>query len=186
MVVGNIKGALSMAAVLALPAGLPYRERFVTIVFGVTFVTLMTQALPFRRILKRLGVALAAQNPEVDRAKATLVEARRGQAELDDLLAAGLISRRDHAERRARFQRKIISAEAALRGPAGEVARDALADLAILNAQKAALMDAGRRSLISDDIVQARVGEIDRDLMRLVDPGAMDPAQLAPRKKGED
>lgn len=176
MVVGNIKGALSMAAVLSLPASLPYRERFVTIVFGVTFVTLMTQALPFRRILRRLGVALGTQNPEVDRAKATLVEARRGQAELDDLLAAGLISRRDHAERRASLQRRIISAEVALRGPAGEIARDVLADVAILNAQKAALLDAGRRSLISDEIVQARVGEIDRDLMRLVEP----------RQEGED
>jgi CPA1 family monovalent cation:H+ antiporter len=44
MVFGNIKGALSMAAVLALPATLPHRERLVTIVFGVTFVTLVTQA----------------------------------------------------------------------------------------------------------------------------------------------
>ena len=171
MVIGNIKGALSMAAVLALPAGLPHRERFVTIVFGVTFITLVTQALPFRAILKRLGVATAAVNPEVDRAKATLLEARRGQAELEELLAAGLISRRDHAERRAAFQRHVIAAEGALRGPAGEIARDALADVAILNAQKAALLEAGRRSLISDEIVQARVNVIDRELMNLSDSG---------------
>jgi CPA1 family monovalent cation:H+ antiporter len=169
MVLGNIKGALSMAAVLALPAGLPYRDRFVTIVFGVTFVTLMTQALPFQTILKRLGVALGAANPDADQAKAILVEARRGQAELDELLAAGLISRRDHAERRATFQRQVIGAEAALRGPAGEIARNALADLAILNAQKAALLDAGRRSLLSDDVVQSRVNALDRELMKLSD-----------------
>ncbi len=169
MVIGNIKGALSMAAVLALPQGLPHRERFVTIVFGVTFITLVTQALPFRAILKRLGVATATVNPDVDRAKATLLEARRGQAELEELLAAGLISRRDHAERRAAFQRHVIAAEGALRGPAGEIARDALADVAILNAQKAALLEAGRRSLISDEIVQARVNSIDRELMSLSD-----------------
>ena len=36
MVFGNVKGALSMAAVLALPANIPYRERLVAIVFGVT------------------------------------------------------------------------------------------------------------------------------------------------------
>lgn len=169
MVIGNIKGALSMAAVLALPAGLPHRERFVTIVFGVTFVTLVTQALPFRAILKRLGVATASVNPEVDLAKAILVEARHGQAELEELLGAGLISRRDHAERRAALQRDVISAEGALRGPAGEIARDALADVAILNAQKAALLNAGRRSLISDEVVQSRVNAIDRQLMNLVD-----------------
>ncbi|HKO92592.1 MAG TPA: sodium:proton antiporter, partial [Polyangiaceae bacterium] len=74
-----------------------------------------------------------------------------------------------HAERRAAFQRQVIAAESALRGPAGEIARDALADLAILNAQKAALLDAGRRSLLSDEIVQARVNVIDRELMSLSD-----------------
>lgn len=60
MVFGNIKGALSMAAVLALPAKLPHRAELVAIVFGVTFVTLLTQALPFRRVLHMLGVALAS------------------------------------------------------------------------------------------------------------------------------
>ena len=50
MVFGNVKGALSMAAVLALPADIPYRERLVAIVFGVTLVTLVTQALPFRAL----------------------------------------------------------------------------------------------------------------------------------------
>jgi CPA1 family monovalent cation:H+ antiporter len=63
----------------------------------------------------------------------------------------------------------VIGAEAALRGPAGEIARNALADLAILNAQKAALLDAGRRTLISDDVVQARVNVLDRELMKLSD-----------------
>jgi CPA1 family monovalent cation:H+ antiporter len=103
----------------------------------------------------------------VDSAKATLVEARRGQAEVEDLLEAGLISRRDHAERRATFQRQVIGAERALRGPSGAIARDALADVAILNAQKAALLEAGRRSLISDEIVHIRVNAIDRELMGL-------------------
>ena len=46
MVFGNVKGALSMAAVLTLPQGIPYRDRLVAIVFGVTLVTLVVQALP--------------------------------------------------------------------------------------------------------------------------------------------
>ncbi|HEY6559646.1 MAG TPA: sodium:proton antiporter [Polyangiaceae bacterium] len=167
MVLGNIKGALSMAAVLALPQGLPHRERFITIVFGVTFVTLLTQALPFRRILKSLGVASVSAHPELDAAKAVLVSARRAQAELDELLASGLISRKDHAERRAAFQREIIRAESELRGPAGEHVRDALADVAILNAQKSALLDAARRGLIAEETAMARVNELDRSLVRL-------------------
>ena len=91
MVFGNVKGALSMAAVLALPEGFPYRARLVAIVFGVTLVTLLTQALPFRRVLEALGVS--APIDKFDTARASLIGARRGQLELDSLLATGLVSR---------------------------------------------------------------------------------------------
>jgi monovalent cation:H+ antiporter, CPA1 family len=165
MVLGNIKGSLSMAAVLALPADLPYRDRLVAIVFGVTLVTLVMQALPFKRILELLGVTLGAVDPKIDAAKAVLVGARRGQAELDELVAAGLISRKEHAERRAAFQRQVIGAEHALRGPRGELARDQLADVAVLTAQKAAILDASRRGLISSEAAHLQVNELDRALL---------------------
>ncbi|EYF01276.1 cation:proton antiporter [Chondromyces apiculatus] len=170
MVIGNIKGALSMAAVLSLPATVPFRERLITIVFGVTFVTLMTQALPFERLLLLLKVAFrGAPGAEgLNHAKATLIAARRGQAELDELLAAGLVSRKEHAERRAAFQVRVIKAEEALRGPEGEAARDHVVDLSLLNAQKAALVDAARRGLIDNETASAQVNDIDRTLMEMM------------------
>ncbi|WP_437732464.1 cation:proton antiporter [Sorangium sp. So ce1335] len=167
MLVGNIKGALSMAAVLSLPKDMPFRERLITIVFGVTFVTLVVQALPFARLLKFLQVAAPSTDGALDAAKATLIAARRGQAELDDLLASGLVSRKEHAERRAAFQRRVIAAEAALQSPQGEVERDHMTDLALLSAQKAAVLDAARRGLIADETANAHVGEIDREMMTL-------------------
>ncbi len=167
MVLGNIKGGLSVAAVMALPQDLPHRERLVSVVFGVTFVTLLSQALPFRSMLRRLKVASAATNGALDQAKAVLIEARRGQSELDELLSAGLVSRKDHANRRAAFQRQVIAAEATLRGPDAEEARDELAELAILSAQKSALLDAARRGLISEDVANQRAGDIDRKLVGL-------------------
>jgi CPA1 family monovalent cation:H+ antiporter len=167
MVVGNIKGALSMAAVLALPEDLPYRGRLVAIVFGATFVTLLTQGLPFRRVLMFLKVTLGGAEPAIDQAKATLVAARRGQAELDDLLASGLVSRTDHAERRASFQRRIIVAEETLGTTAGENARDVVVELSLVSAQKAALIDASRRGLIAEEVAAAYVSDLDRTLMRL-------------------
>ncbi|WP_434043306.1 MULTISPECIES: cation:proton antiporter [Sorangium] len=167
MLVGNIKGALSMAAVLSLPKDMPFRERLITIVFGVTFVTLVAQALPFARLLKFLNVAAPSTDAALDAAKATLIAARRGHAELDDLLAAGLVSRKEHAERRAAFQRQVIAAEVALQSPQGEAVRDHLTDLALLTAQKAAVLDAARRGLIADETANAHVGEIDREMMKL-------------------
>ena len=166
MVFGNIKGALSMAAVLALPEDLPYRARLVTIVFGVTFVTLLTQALPFRRVLQVLGVTSAGADA-IDRARARLIAARRAQAELDALLATGLLSRREHAERRAAFQRTVIESEAQLRTPEGDASDDALIDGAVLTAQKTALTDAARRGLIAVETADHEVESIDRRLLGL-------------------
>ncbi len=168
MVAGNIKGSLSMAAALALPADLPYRHRILTIVFGVTFVTLVTQALPFRRLLRVLGVTLGAPDAGLERARATLVAARRGQSELDDLLAAGLISRKTHAERRASFQHQVIQAEAVLRA-APDSGGGLQVDLALLNAQKAALLEGARRGVLDAVAAADQAGELDRRIVELSD-----------------
>jgi CPA1 family monovalent cation:H+ antiporter len=167
MVFGNIKGALSMAAVLALPDDLPYRDRLVAIVFGTTFVTLVTQALPFKRWLTMLGVGLGTKDGERDLARARLIAAQRGHTELDDLLASGLLSRRSHAERKAAFQRKVIHAERTLRASEAHAERDDVVDAALLYAQKAALLDAARRGLVPTTIAEHEVEEIDDELLRL-------------------
>lgn len=166
MVFGNVKGALSMAAVLTLPADIPYRDRLIAIVFGVTLVTLVTQALPFRRYLKWMGVAGANRDEVADDRRAILIGARRGQTELDSLLASGLISRHAHAERWAEFQRAIIDAEVQLRREGDADARVALP--AVLTARKAAILDAARRGLISDVTAGRHVAELDQQILDAV------------------
>ncbi|MFT3772913.1 MAG: sodium:proton antiporter [Minicystis sp.] len=167
MVLGNIKGALSMAAVLALPADLPSRSRLVTIVFGVTLVTLVTQALPFQRLLRVLKVTTTAAGAAFESAKATLIAARRGLSELDELLASGLVSRSEHAQRRAAFQRQVIAAEEVLRAPGDAPLRDRVADLALIHAQKAAVLDAARRGLLSAAAAEERAAALDHELLSL-------------------
>ena len=164
MVFGNVKGALSMAAVLALPQGIEYRDRLIAIVFGVTLVTLLTQALPFRRFLTWLGVAEERETPEVDEARAVLIAARRAQLELDQLLASGLISRQDHAERRAAFQRDIIAAEHTLRR-AGKHSHHDVVVPAVLIAQRAAILNAARRGMITEKTAAQHVAELDEKLL---------------------
>ena len=170
MVFGNIKGALSMAAVLALPEDLPHRDRLVTIVFGVTFVTLLTQALPFRRVLRALRVSSSSNDDVFDTARARLIAARRGQVELDAMLATGLLSRAEHAERRAAFQRTVIASELALRTPEADAADDIIIDGAILAAQKASLLDAARRGLVASETADKEIASIDRRIVRMNTP----------------
>ncbi|HEY8550500.1 MAG TPA: sodium:proton antiporter [Vicinamibacterales bacterium] len=171
MVFGNIKGALSMAAVLALPPTIAYRERLVAIVFGVTLVTLVVQALPFRFFLRWLGVGGGHEDEVADECRAILIGARRGQQELDNLLTSGLISRHEHAARRAEFQRQIIEAERTLRRT-GRGPDDHVALPAVLTARKAALLDAARRGLITERTASRHVARIDEQLLRTADHGS--------------
>jgi CPA1 family monovalent cation:H+ antiporter len=164
MVFGNIKGALSMAAVLALPAGIAYRDRLIAIVFGVALVTLVTQALPFRRFLTWIGVAGHVPDETADQCRAVLISARHGQQELDNLLASGLIPRREHAERRAAFQRDIIDAERRLRTTDSRLG---VALPAVLAARKAAIIDAARRGLITDRTAANHIAALDEQILRM-------------------
>jgi CPA1 family monovalent cation:H+ antiporter len=166
MVVGNVKGALSMAAVLALPQGIPYRDRLIAIVFGVTLVSLLTQALPFRRFLTWIKVSPPREDEAADECRAVLIGARRAQMELDTLVGSGLISRHEHAGRWAEFQRDIIDAERTLRR-LGESPLDSVALPAVLAARKAAILDAARRGLISEQTAGSHVAALDEHILRI-------------------
>jgi len=165
MVMGNVKGALSMAAVLALPAAMPYRERLIAIVFGVTLVTLVTQALPFSQFLTWLGVSGRGDDGGADQCRAVLIGARRAQSELDSLVAAGLISRHEHAARWAEYQRDVIDAERTLRH-LGESPQTSVALPAVLNASKSAILDAARRGLITNRTAGLHVASLDEQILR--------------------
>ncbi len=166
MVFGNVKGALSMAAVLALPQGIPYRDRLIAIVFGVTLITLVTQALPFRRFLTWLRVSGLHEDTRADECRAVLIGARRAQMELDSLVASGLISRHEHAERWAQFQRDIIEAERSLRTIGGNP-HASVALPAVLSARKAAILDAARRGLITDATAGRHVAGLDKEILQV-------------------
>ena len=52
----GMRGVVTLAAALALPAGFPERERLIFIAFVVTTVTLLLQGLTLPLLVKRLGV----------------------------------------------------------------------------------------------------------------------------------
>ena len=54
-VFAGMRGGLSLALALALPAGLPFREEIVDAVFGVVLFTLIVQGIALEPLLARLG-----------------------------------------------------------------------------------------------------------------------------------
>jgi CPA1 family monovalent cation:H+ antiporter len=129
----------------------------------------VTQALPFKKFLELLGVVLRPVDLALDKAQASLIAARRGQADLEDLVTSGLISRKDHAERRAAYQREVIEAEEVLRRPGGAAARGHVVDASLLLGRKAAILDATRRGLVTHEVADEMIGELDRELLRIAD-----------------
>jgi hypothetical protein len=77
-----MRGVVSMAAALALPASFPQRELLVFVTFAVILVTLVGQGLTLPALIRRLEVVEPAGRAAVEEAK---TRARIAQAALDRL-----------------------------------------------------------------------------------------------------
>ena len=83
-----------------------------------------------------------------------------------------MISRKEHAERRATFQRGVIAAETTLRSPRGEIATEELVEVTLLVGQKAALFEAARRGVLDAEVASSEIGDIDRKLADIREKGS--------------
>ena len=85
----GMRGVVTLAAVLALPAGFPERDRLIFIAFVVITVTLLLQGLTLPMLVRRLGVQAA---PDQDRDKEHELTRRArdaGHQRLEQLRADG-------------------------------------------------------------------------------------------------
>jgi CPA1 family monovalent cation:H+ antiporter len=65
VVFAGMRGALSLALALALPAGLPYRTPIVDAVFAVVLFTLVVQGIALEPLLRRLGFHSCSGGPSL-------------------------------------------------------------------------------------------------------------------------
>jgi len=172
-VIGNIKGALSIALVLGLPAATPHRGLLVNVAFGVTFVSLVFQGLLLSRALRALG--LIHRDPVSDAAsaqRAELIAARAARQELDQLMAHGALPRMAYEHLRGEYQVSIAEAERALRKlyetNLSEGAR-LLLDVRrrLIDAERNAVSVANRTGLISDEAAERHLARIDARTLEL-------------------
>jgi len=66
----------------------------------------------------------------------------------------------------ARLQREVLEAEKTLRASELESSDDHL-DLAVLDAQRGALVEAGQRGILESDAVEERLADIDDQLLKI-------------------
>ena len=170
LVWGNLKGSLSMALALSLPADLPFRNLITAVVFGCAFVTLTVQGLTLAPFARRMGIGRAT-GPErqIDQSQGRLLAARAAQTELDRLQRLGVVPLGTFQRMRAAYQGSIARSERELRDlvthSRGEDSEHMVAvRRRLLEVEKAALQDAIGSGMISEDVAEELVSEVDRAL----------------------
>lgn len=178
---GNIKGSLSMALAFSLPATIPGREALIALVFGSVLLSLVGQGLSLPWLVRRLKLTQFSEfRQQTEELQAQLMTAKAAQDELDSLLKAGVLPKSVYEEMRSAYQVRVAGAEKSLRdiynrrpeefaGSSGDrIKLDAIRRRLLL-AEKGALNEALRKRILSEEIVQIRIQQIDEQLLKLED-----------------
>ena len=168
---GGLRGAISLALALSLPIALgPERNTVQTMAFGVVLFTLLVQGTTMKPLLKWLRVVI--RDPvqvEYETHHARLMAFRAGATHLEKMYHDGFLSEstweslRPHLRARAANLTKaihsLLSAHPALAAEELENARREL-----LRAQRAALLGLLRDGIVSEEVFNKLVAEIDVSL----------------------
>lgn len=178
---GNIKGSLSMALALSLPAAVPGRGELIAIVFGTVLLSLVGQGVSLPWLVKRLQLSpLSDFQEQLEALQAQLIAAKAAQDELETLLNSGVLPKSIYEEMRSAYQVQVVTAEKALRDlynsrsdqrtmlRGGRAKLDAIRRRLLL-VEKGALSEALRKRILSESVVRERLRTIDEQLLGLED-----------------
>ncbi|ELP56186.1 sodium/hydrogen exchanger family protein [Microcystis aeruginosa TAIHU98] len=179
LILGNIKGSLSMALAVAIPLTLTGRELIIELVFGSVLFSLVIQGLALPWLIKKLNISqVSAVTQEIGQLQLQLIASKAAQDELANLLKSGVLPKAVYEELWASYQAKVAVSERLLRDAynqsrSGQMEPnngqlDAIRRRLFL-AEKAALSDALRKRIVPEDLVQSYVKGLDEKLLSLDD-----------------
>ncbi|ACK67419.1 sodium/hydrogen exchanger [Rippkaea orientalis PCC 8801] len=181
LVLGNIKGSLSMALALTIPLTLPGREEIITLVFGAVLFSLVGQGLILPWLVKGLNLSnFSKLREEIETLQIQLMTSKAAQGELENLLKSGILPKAIYEEMRSAYQVKVAASEHRLRdlynqssdqssNSAGERTKLDAIRRRLLLAEKGVVNDALRKRVISENLAQAYLTELDEQLLKLED-----------------
>jgi CPA1 family monovalent cation:H+ antiporter len=159
----GLRGAVSLAAALALPLQFPERDLFIFVTFGVIAATLVGQGLTLPLLARRLGV-VATQGVEHEEAHARAATADAALALLPELRTRwpGHIELVDRLQ--AEYEHRAQHAEEHRDGELGEADRELFEHRQmkqeLIDAERQAARDMHGRGAISDEVLR----RLERDL----------------------
>ncbi|MCW6034894.1 sodium:proton antiporter [Spirulina subsalsa FACHB-351] len=179
LILGNVKGSLSMALALSLPLTLPGRIEVITLVFSTVLLSLVGQGLSLSWFVKKLRLSPESpQQKQIEELQLNLIASKAAQQELSSLLQSGSLPKSLHEELFASYQARIARSEEALRnwynqrisqqsnGLQEQGYLDGLRRRLYL-AEKLAIQDAMRKGLLSDEVGAVYLRGINEKLLSL-------------------
>ncbi|MFM7711394.1 MAG: cation:proton antiporter, partial [Microcystis sp.] len=116
LILGNIKGSLSMALAVAIPLALTGRELIIELVFGAVLFSLVIQGLALPWLIKKLNISqVSAVTRDIGQLQLQLISSKAAQDELANLLKSGVLPKAVYEELWASYQAKVAVSERLLR-----------------------------------------------------------------------
>jgi CPA1 family monovalent cation:H+ antiporter len=184
---GGLRGAISLALVLTLPAALgDDREMLTTLTFGVVLFTLFVQGTTIGPLLRRLGIIKDDDSrKEYDLKHARLIALQRSEEYLDEAFRQGQVS----TQARDQLKEQVAGEIAALREETRALLKEhpelanaewetARADM--LRAQRSTFLDLRRAGAISEEVFEELALEIDNELEHISEVGLVAPVSESP------
>uniref|UniRef100_B8HMB2 Sodium/hydrogen exchanger n=1 Tax=Cyanothece sp. (strain PCC 7425 / ATCC 29141) TaxID=395961 RepID=B8HMB2_CYAP4 len=181
LIVGNVKGSLSMALALTLPLTLPGRPEVITLVFSTVLASLIGQGLSLPWLVKRLQlIKPSSARQKIETLQLNLIAAKAAQSELKNLLQSGSLPKFLYEELFAAYQARIAMSEGELRNlynqrvsyPSSAPEEQAYVDSLyrrLYLAEKGAINEAVLKGLLPDEIADRYLQELNEKLLSLKD-----------------
>jgi CPA1 family monovalent cation:H+ antiporter len=156
LVWGGLRGSLSIALVLSLPATVAGRSQLVTMVFGAVLFSLLVQGLALGPLLTRLKFSVRKPAVEkAERVRAQMACTAAAMERLEELRRHGMVPTSAYEKLRSRFEQsyglfssQILDLRAA--DPTLEEREHEDLKSALVDAEKSRLIDFRRHGAISD------------------------------------
>lgn len=165
---GGLRGAISLALALSLPAALADRDLLRVMTFGVVLFTLLAQGTTMQFLMRRLGLGVAPEiELEYERRHGRLIAAQAALSRIEELYNTNLFSLTLWQQYRPELVNQVDAAldaqnDLLQKHPELQLEESDDARREGLNAQRAALTKMLSSGLISDGIYEELVTEIDR------------------------
>ncbi len=167
---GGLRGAISLALALSLPLALAERELLRVMTFGVVLFTLLAQGTTMQFLMRYLGLGVApALELEYERRHGRLLAAQAALSRVSEMHDRSMLSLSTWEEIELELQRQVADANdaqtALLKEHPGlktEEREDAI--LEGLRAQRAALGQMLSNGMISDQVYEELIEEVDKSI----------------------